>query len=64
MELRWRNRVTEEVGIAFMTDSDAEVLRAIGYEHYDEEDFTDDDLDGEWVEVWKRVNSEGMCGYV
>lgn len=64
MELRWRNKVTEEVGIAFMTDSDAEVLRAMGYEHYDEEDFTDDDLDGEWVEIWKRVNSEGMCGYV
>lgn len=64
MELRWRNRVTEEVGIAFMTDSDAEVLRAMGYEHYDEEDFTDDGLDGEWVEIWKRVNGEGMCGYV
>lgn len=64
MELRWRNRVTEEVGIAFMTDSDAEVLRAMGYEHYDEEDFTDDELDGEWIEIWKKVNNEGMCGYV
>lgn len=58
MELRWRNRVTKEVGIAFMTDSDAEVLRAMGYEHYYEENFTDDDLDGEWVEIWKPINKE------
>ena len=64
MELRWRDKVTKEVGVAFMTDSDAEVLRAMGYEHYDEEDFTDDELDGEWVEVWKRIGEERMCGYV
>lgn len=51
MELRWRNRVTREVGIAFMTDNDAKVLEAMGYEHCDEEDFTDSELDGEWVEV-------------
>lgn len=55
MELRWRNRVTREIGVAFTMDSDAEVLRAMGYEHCHEEDFTDDELDGEWVEIWKPV---------
>ena len=58
MELRWRNEVTKEVGIAFVMDSDAIVLRAIGYEHYDEDDFTDDELDGENVEVWKPVKED------
>ena len=58
MELRWRNKVTKEVGIALVMDSDAEVLRAMGYEHFDNEDFTDDDLDGEWVEVWKPVRED------
>ena len=51
MELRWRNRATRAVGIAFMTDSDAEVLRAMGYEHCHEENFTDDELDGEEAKV-------------
>lgn len=55
MELRWTNRLTKEVGIAFMTDSDAVVLRAMGYEHCDEEDVTDDELDGELVEIWKPI---------
>lgn len=58
MELRWRNRVTKEIGVAFTMDSDAEVLRAMGYEHFDEEDFTDDELDGEWVEIWKPTKEE------
>jgi hypothetical protein len=58
MELRLRNKATGEIGIAFMTDSDAEVLRAMGYEHFDEEDFTDDENDGEWVEVWKPIKEE------
>lgn len=58
MELRWRNRVTKEIGIAFVMDSDAEVMRAMGYEHYDKEDFTDDELDGEWVEVWKPLKKD------
>lgn len=53
MELRWKHYITKEVGIAFVTDSDAVVLRALGYEHCDEEDFTDDELDGELVEIWK-----------
>ena len=54
MELRWTRNSTKEVGVAFMTDTDAEVLKAMGYEHCDEEDFTDDELDCAWVEVWKR----------
>ena len=58
MELRWKNNVTKEVGIAFMMDSDAEVLRAMGYDHFDEEDFTDDEKDGEWVEIWKPIKEE------
>lgn len=58
MELRWTNNVTKEVGVAFMMDSDAEVLRAMGYEHFDKEDFTDDELDGEWVEIWKPIKGE------
>jgi hypothetical protein len=61
MELRWRDKEAKEVGIAFVMDSDAEVLRAMGYEHFDEEDFTDDEMDGEWVEVWKPVKEESLC---
>lgn len=53
MQLRYKNYITKEVGIAFVTDSDAVVLRAMGYEHCEEEDLTDDELDGELVEIWK-----------
>ena len=53
MELRWRNNATGDVGIAFVTDSDAEVLVAMGYYHDWKEDVQDDELDGEWVEIWK-----------
>lgn len=56
MELRWRNKATGAIGVAFVMDSDAEVMRVMGYEHCHEENFTDDDLDGEWVEVWKPVD--------
>jgi hypothetical protein len=55
MELRWKNNVTKEIGVAFVTDSDAEVLRAVGYEHFVDGAYTDDDDDGEWVEVWRPV---------
>ena len=58
MELRWTNKRTREVGIAFMTDSDAVVLRAMGYEHCAEEDVTDDELDGEMVEIWKPIKED------
>ena len=53
MELRWTNKATREIGVAFVTDDDARVLDAVGYYHCDEEDFTDDELDTEYVEVWK-----------
>lgn len=53
MELRWKNTKTKEIGVAFVTDNDAEVLEAMGYYHCEEEDFTDDELDGEYIEVWK-----------
>lgn len=55
MELRWRNTVTKEVGVAFVTDLDAEVLSAMGYEHCEEEDLTDDEMDGALVEIWKPI---------
>lgn len=58
MELRWRNKADGEIGVAFVTDDDAKVLEAVGYYHYDEEDFTDDELDKEYVEVWKPTNKE------
>ena len=60
MELRWRNNATGDVGIAFVMDSDAEVLRAMGYEHFDDEDVQDDELDGEWVEIWKPMKGENL----
>lgn len=53
MELRWRNKATKEVGIAFVTDEDAKVLEAMNYYHCSEEDFTDDELDEAYVEIWK-----------
>lgn len=60
MELRWRNFDTGEIGVALVSDSDVEVMEAMGYEHDGELDFTDDEKDGEWVEVWKPVK---MMGY-
>ena len=53
MELRWKNKVTKDIGVALVTDDDVKVLEAVGYYHCDEEDFTDDELDGEYVEVCK-----------
>ena len=58
MELRWRNYDTKEIGVAFVTDEDAKVLSAMYYVHDEELDFTDDDKDGEWVEVWAPINKE------
>ena len=55
MKRRWYNMKTKEIGLAFVTDSDADILRCLGYEHCVEEDFTDDDLDGEYIEIWKPI---------
>jgi len=61
MELRWKHNITKAVGIAFVTDSDAEVLVAMGYYHDWKEDVQDDELDGAWVEIWKPVVAEEVC---
>lgn len=53
MQLRWTKRTTREIGVAYVTDSDIQILQAVGYYHCEEEDFTDDEFDGEMVEVWK-----------
>lgn len=53
MELRWRNKATKEIGVAFVTDDDAKILETVGYYHCNEEDFTDDELDEAYVEIWK-----------
>ena len=58
MELRWKNNKTKAVGIAFVTDSDAEVLVAMDYYHAWREDVQDDELDGALVEIWKPVGTE------
>ena len=55
MELRWKNNETKAIGVAFVTDNDAEVLEAMGYYHCEEEDLTDDELDGAYVEIWKPL---------
>lgn len=56
MELRWKDNATKAVGIAFVTDADADVLVAMGYYHDWDEDVQDDELDGAWVEIWKPNN--------
>ena len=53
MVLRWMNRKTKEIGIAFVTDDDAIILETIGYYHCEEEDFTNDEFDEAYVEIWK-----------
>ena len=58
MELRWKNTITKAIGIAFVTDNEAEVLEAMGYFHDETEDVTDDDYDGAYVEVWKPIHKE------
>ena len=58
MELRWRNLDTKAVGVAFVSDADAEVLGAMYYVHDGELDYTDDEIDGEWVEVWVPIGAE------
>lgn len=52
MELRRRNKLTNEIGVAFVTDSDAGVLKTVGYYHCVEKDFIDN-FDGELIEIWK-----------
>lgn len=35
----------------------------MGYEHFHEENFTDDELDGELIEIWKPVKEENYGKY-
>ena len=58
MQLRWTKRTTKEIGVAYVTEEDVRVLKAVGYYYCEEEDFTDDEFDGEIVEVWKPVKEE------
>ena len=53
--MRWKNKVTKEIGLAYVTDNDTEILNFIGYRHVSEDDLVDDDL--EIVEVWEPCNS-------
>lgn len=65
MERRWYNKRTHEIGVAFVSDSDADILRCCGYAPCPEEDFTDFDYDGEPVEIWKPVKDfDKMYGRV
>lgn len=47
---------TKEIGVAFVSDNDAEVLQAVGYYHCIEKDFIDEKSNGKYVEVWQSCN--------
>ena len=57
MELRWRNKADGAIGLAFVSDNDAEILEAVGYYHCNEEDRQDEYL-GTPLEVWKPKNKQ------
>ena len=42
MELRWVNKTTKEIGIVNVTDDDSKILGIVGYEHCEEDDFTEE----------------------
>ena len=50
MELRMVGNETKIITLAYVTDEDAKVLEAVGYEHCEQEDFI---ADNEYLEVWK-----------
>lgn len=66
MEIRWKNNLTKAIGVAKITDDDEHVLKFVGYEPCEEENFTDDEYDGELVEVWKPIkkNEDEWFGVV
>ena len=53
MLLVYQKTDTKEIGVAFVSDNDAEVLSATGYYHCNELDFIDEKSNGKYVEVWK-----------
>lgn len=55
MELRWQNKTTKAIGVAFVAADDKKILKAVGYFHCKTEDVPDDELDGALVEIWKPL---------
>lgn len=55
MELRWTDNQTKSIGVTYVADEDAKILRFIGYETIDNEYYTD--KDGEYIEVWMPKDS-------
>lgn len=55
MLLVYKDAETKEIGVAFVSDYDAEVLSATGYYHCEEKDFIDEQSNGKYVEVWKPL---------
>ena len=55
MLLVYKDAETKEIGVAFVSDYDAEVLSATGYCHCEEKDFIDEQSNGKYVEVWKPL---------
>lgn len=53
MLLVYKNPETKVIGVAFVSDNDAEVLSATGYYHCNKEDYIDEKSNGKYVEVWK-----------
>ena len=58
MEIRWKNNLTKAIGVSKITDDDEHVLKFVGYEPCEEENFIDDEYDGELVEVWKPATRD------
>lgn len=58
MEIRWKNNLTKAIGVSKITDDDEHVLKFVGYEPCEEENFTDNEYDGELVEVWKPIKKD------
>ena len=56
MLLVYKNEDIKEIGVAFVSDNDAEILEAIGYYHCNDKDFIDEKSNGKYVEVWKAHN--------
>ena len=36
MEIKWKNKVPKDIGLAYVTDNDTEILNFIGYHHVGE----------------------------
>ena len=53
---RWSNKVTGDIGVAFVSSNDESLLCCLGYEHFAGEDYKDETACGILVQVWKPVN--------